>query len=361
MRWTAAVAVWITGVAWSAAEPIRLATAPERGSVVLQLSAPPTALVQETREVALPAGETTLTLSWAGTRLAGETLRLTLGEAAVRVTGPRLPAAQPQQAEWTLLSPQATETQATFEYVMGGLTWEPEYTLLLDAGAGSGALSAVAVVRNDSGEEFEGARIDLGLAERATADLEPGMVLRLPYMAAAGVRCDVTHVFDAAAGPDTSVRLMLENTAEANLGQARLPAGKMRFFEERGGDRLLIGEARLPATPIGGEAELTLGTAREVAVERRVLRVADVDVRKDVNGRMALWNRDEEVAFLIESQKDEAVVLRIVETLDGEWRMLSNSHEFERKDSARIEFTAPIPAHSKVTVQYKVRRLNLMP
>jgi hypothetical protein len=244
---------------------------------------------------------------------------------------------------------------------MGGLTWEPEYTLVLDSGAHTASFSAVAVVRNDSGEDFEGAQVDLGLADRVPADLEQGMVLRLPYVSAAEVAYELTHVYEAAASPDTSVRLKLENTAETGLGGAPLPAGKLRLYEDHGGDRLLIGEVRLPATPVGAEAELTLGTAREVSVERRVLRTADVDVRKDVHGRMALWNREEEVAFLVESLKDEDVLLRIAETIDGEWRMLSNSHEFERQDAAHIEFVVPVPAHSEVTVRYRVRRLNLLP
>jgi len=360
MRWATVAALSILGVRTPADAPsIRLATAPERGGVVLFLGAPPAALVQETRSVVLPAGETTLAVSWAGTKLAADSIRLALPDDSVRIAGPRFPAARPQQAEWTLTSPQAAETQVTLQYLMGGLTWEPEYTLVLNGS--TGALSALAVVRNDSGEDFEGAAIDLGLPNRLAADLEPGMVLRLPYLTAPQVACRITHVFEAGAGPDTGLRLELANTAEAGLGTAPLPAGKMRLHEDRGGDRLFIGELRWPTTPIGAEAEVALGTVREVSVERRVLRVADVDVKKDVHGRMALWDREEEVAFLVESRKDEEVLLRIIETLDGEWRMLSNSHEFERQDAARIEFLAPVPAHSEVTVKYKVRRLNLMP
>jgi len=362
MFWAAVTALSITGpTAQSPAQSIRLATAPERGGVVLLLGATPAALVQETRPVALPAGDSTLVLSWAGTKLAADSVRLTLTDGAVEVVGPRFPAAQPQQAEWTLTSAQASQAQATFQYLMGGLTWEPEYTLVLDGAARTGVLSALAVVRNDSGEDFRDAQIDLGLPDRVAADLEQGTVLRLPYVGAAPVPCERVHVFEAGVSPDTSVRLELDNVAEAGLGVAPLPAGKMRLYEDRRGDRLLVGEVRLPATAIGAEAELTLGTAREVSVERRVLRTADVDVKKDVNGRMALWNREEEVAFLVESLKDEDVLLRIVETLDGEWKMLSNSHEFERRDAAHVEFIAPIPAHSETTVRYKVRRLNLMP
>jgi len=362
MVWAAVAALSLgCGTARGDAPSIRLATAPERTGVVLLLGAPPSALVQETRPVALPAGDSTLTLSWAATKLAADSLRLTLGDGAVRAIGPRLPAAQPQQAEWTLTAAQATETQATFQYLMGGLTWQPEYALILDRAADTASLSAVAAIRNDSGEDFEGAQIDLGLPDRVTADLDQGMVLRLPYVSASAAAYELTHVFQVGDSPDTSVRLKLTNTTEAGLGSALLPAGKLRLYEDRDGDRLLVGEAQLPATPIGAEAELVLGTAREVSVERRVLRVADVDVKKDVHGRMALYNREEEVAFLVESLKDEDVLLRIVETIDGEWRMLSNSHEFERKDAAHLEFIAPVPAHSEATVRYKVKRLNLLP
>ncbi len=362
MHWAAVVALSVTcATARGDGPSLRLATAPQRTGVVLLLGAPPLALVQETRPISLPAGETLLALSWSGTKLTADSVGLSVADGAVRVAGPRVSATRPQQAEWALTAPQATETEAVLQYLMGGLTWEPEYSLTLDAATRTASLSALAVIRNDSGEDFEGAQVDLGLADRVSADLEQGAVLRLPYVSAAGVACELTHVYEAGASPDTAVRLKLENTAEAGLGSVPLPAGKMRLYEDRGGDRLFIGEVRLPATPVGAEAELALGTAREVSVERRVLRTADVDVKKDVHGRMALYNREEEVAFLVESLKDEEVLLRIVEILDGEWRMLSNSHEFEREDAGRIEFVVPVPAHSEVTVRYKVRRLNLMP
>jgi hypothetical protein len=244
---------------------------------------------------------------------------------------------------------------------MGGLTWEPQYTLVLGAGSPKASLSAVAVLKNESGEDFEEAQVDLGLPAPISTDLENGAILRLPYANATEAAYELMHVFDAAAGPDTSVTLTLRNTPEMGLGTAPLPAGKARLYDERDGGRLLIGEVKLPPTPVGAKAEVTLGTAREVSVERRVLRVADVDVKRDVNGRVAVYDREEEVAFLIESMKDEEVLLRIVETIDGEWTMLSNSHEFERKDANHIEFVVPVAAHAELTVKYKVRRLNLLP
>ena len=362
MRWGTILIAWLAcAAARTDVQSIRVATAPKRTAVTLLLGAPPAALVQETRSIALPAGTTTLVLSWQGTKLAAESLRLALADESVRVTGPRLPADQPQQAEWTLTAPQAAETQLTARYLMGGLTWEPEYTLVLDGAAQKATLSAVAVVRNDSGEDFENAQVDLGLASPVSADLEQGVVLRLPYVGASEVAYELIYVFDAAAGPDTSVQLRLKNVVDAGLGGVLLPPGKMRLYEDRVGGRLLVGEVRLPATPVGAKAEMTLGTAREVSVERRVLRVADLDVRKDVHDRMALYDREEEVAFLIESTKNEDVLLKIVETIDGEWNMLANSHEFERKDAAHIEFLVPVAAHSELTVKYKVRRLNLLP
>jgi hypothetical protein len=362
MRWAVMLAATLSCVvARTEVQSIRLATAPPRATVALLLGAPPDALVQETRTVALPAGDSTLVVSWEGTKLVADSLQLVLADQAVQVAGPVLPADHPQQAEWTLAAPQATETQVTVRYLMGGLAWEPQYTLVLGGGSPKASLSAVAVLKNESGEDFKEAQVDLGLPAPISADLENGAILRLPYANATEAAYELTHVFDAAAGPDTSVTLTLRNTPEMGLGMAPLPAGKVRVYSDRDGGRLLIGEVRLPALPIGAKAEVTLGTAREVSVERRVVRVADLDVKRDVHGRVAVYDREEEVAFLIESLKDEEVLLRIAETIDGEWTMLSNSHEFERKDANHIEFVVPVAAHSELTVKYKVRRLNLLP
>ncbi|MBM3474459.1 MAG: DUF4139 domain-containing protein [Armatimonadetes bacterium] len=362
MRWGTILIAWLACVAAKTdVQSIRVATAPERTGVTLLLGAPPAALVQETRPLALPPGTTTLVLSWQGTKLAADSLRLTVADESVGVTGPRLPADRPQEAEWTLTAAQVVETQLTVRYLTGGLTWEPEYTLVLGGAEQKASLGAMAVLRNDSGEDFEDAQVDLGLASPVSANLEQGAVLRLPFLSAPEVACELTHVFDAAAGPDTAVQLRLRNVAEAGLGSVLLPSGKMRLYEDRAGRRLLVGEVRLPSTPVGAKAELVLGTAREVSVERRVLRVADQDVRKDVHGRLALYDREEEIAFVVESAKNDDVLLKIVETIDGEWTMLSNSHEFERKDASHLEFLVPVAAHSELTVKYKVRRLNLLP
>jgi len=351
--------IGVTGLAES--QTVRLATSPPRGNVTLLLGAPPAALVEETRRVDLPAGETSLVLSWQGTRLNADSLELAPADASVQVAGPVLLADQPQHAQWTLTSPAAKQTELALRYLMDGLTWEPEYVLVLNGATVKASLAAVALVKNDSGEDYKDARVDLGLSAAVPADLETGSTLRLPYVNAAEVAYELLYLCDRAASPDVLLRLDLENTEEAGLGLAPLPAGKLRLYEEQGGDRLLTGEVKFPYTPVGARAELVLGTAREVSVERRVVRVVDVNVRKDVHGRVALLDREEEIAFAIESLKDQDVRLKIVETIDGDWEMLSNSHEFEKKDANHLEFVVPVSAHSKLTVKYKVRRLDVLP
>jgi hypothetical protein len=246
-------------------------------------------------------------------------------------------------------------------YLMDGLSWEPEYTLTYGP-KGALALSAVAAVRNDTGEDFKQARIDLGLSAPAINDLEAGATLRVPYVEAPGVTGEAYYLYDASAtNAETVRRLDLANTAGAGLGLAPLPAGKVRLYEGDEGQALLRGEIILPYTPVGATAKLQLGPAREISVERRVIVSRQVDVKMDARGRPALWNQEDEIALLVKSQKNEALTLRVAERIEGEWKMLANSCEFERKDAEHIEFIVPVPAHGELTVTYKVRRLNILP
>jgi len=346
---------------------VRLATSSDRQNVTIVLGEAPTAFVREQREVSLVEGRTTFLFSWAGTKLVADSLQLTPAEADtnLQISGPVLPADYPQHARWTLTAPQAMPATLAVSYLMGGLQWEPEYTVTFGPAPGRMSLAAVAAVRNDSGEDFEQAQVDLGLSAAIAADLETGSTLRVPYIQAENVSFQLLHLYDARAGGDTVVRLDIENTVDAGLGVAPLPAGKVRMYGDFHGrdteERIFTGEFNLPRTPVGARAEVVIATGNEVTVERRVLSSRQVDVKKDIHGRLALYNQEDEVSFLVESLRDYDILLRITETIEGEWRMLSNSHEFEKEDAEHIEFIVPVPAHDELTVSYKVRKLNLLP
>lgn len=362
MRWAALLTFLSVPLGTYADDPaIRLATTPTRESVTLLLGKPPDALVQETRRVSLPQGESTLQLSWGGTRLVADSLRLSTEGQGVAIRPPVLLADRPQHAEWVLSAEQAAEADLTLSYLMGGLTWAPEYTVTLADEARKLSLDAVAVIVNDSGEDFEGAQVELGVGATVTVDLETGARLRLPYVAAPEAACELLYVYNVEAGGDTQERLDLTNDRDSGLGTAPLPAGKARIFRSSVAGQILTGEVRLPHIPVGATAKVVLGTAREVSVERRVIHSRQVNVKKDVHGRLALWNQEDEISLLVESLKDEDIPLRIIEKIPGQWKMLSNSHEFEQTDAEHIEFVVPVPAHDEVTVKYKVRRMNLLP
>jgi hypothetical protein len=364
MRWVMlGLGMWVLSSAEAGAATVRLATKPAREMVTLLLGAPPAAMIAEERDLALSQGTTTLELSWGGTRLIADSVQLVPVDPAssLQIRGPLLPEELPQRAQWKIEAPSAMRARLRLTYLMDGLSWEPEYVLGLRL-TGELSLSAVAVVRNDTGEDFKGARIDLGLSAPVTCDLDSGETLRIPYLEAAAVNGQRFYLCDASA-PDgeTTARLDLPNTLDAGLGKAPLPAGRVRLYEGDEGETVFAGELRFPNTPVGATAKLELGTAREISVERRVLVSRQVDARTDARGRLALWNQEDEVAFLVESQKAEDAVLRIAERIEGEWKMLSNSHEFHKIDAEHVEFILPVPAHGKLTVTYKVRRLNILP
>jgi len=358
-----ALGIGVLPCARAGSATVRLATRPAREKVTLLLGAPPATMVAEERDLALSEGLTTLELSWGGTKLIADSVQLVPVDPAspLHIRGPLFPEDLPQRAQWEIEAPSAMRARLRLAYLMDGLSWEPEYTLALRP-TGKLSLSAVAAVRNDTGEDFEGARIDLGLSAPATCDLDSGETLRIPYIEAPAVSAQRFYRHDASvANAETMARLNLRNALDAGLGKAPLPAGRVRLYEGDSGEGMFAGELRLPYTPVGAMAKVELGSAREISVERQVIVSRQVDAKMDVRGRLALWNQEEEVAFLVESQRAEDTVLRIAERIEGEWKMLSNSHEFEKIDAEHVEFIVPVPAHGKLTATYKVRRLNILP
>lgn len=137
---------------------------------------------------------------------------------------------------------------------------------------------------------------------------------------------------------NAAIRVAFDN----ELGRP-LPGGTVRVY---GTSRppMLLGEARIPDTPEGAEVELALGQAFDITAER-----VTTDTQRDGEAR--------EVArrVTLENAKDESVEVRVVESVPGDWEMLSASADHERVDANRVAWTVSIPAGDSREISYRVR------
>ncbi len=179
----------------------------------------------------------------------------------------------------------------------------------------------------------------------ARATLADREIKQLTFFPSTAVAVEKIFEFDSRQGSDVRVLLEFENSEEVGLGQP-LPAGTVRMYKEDSiGDLQFIGEDRIDHTARNEDIGLYLGNAFDIAAERKMM-----DSRK-ITKRV----REEDYEVTIRNHKDESVVVRVVEHLYGYWTILDKTHEFEKKDARRIEFSVPVEADGTAVVKYTVR------
>ncbi|MEE9218935.1 MAG: DUF4139 domain-containing protein [Acidobacteriota bacterium] len=142
-----------------------------------------------------------------------------------------------------------------------------------------------------------------------------------------------------------AVTIRFENSEQNNLGMP-LPKGTVRVYKkDTDGSAQFIGEDTIDHTPKDETLRLRLGNAFDIVAERRQ---TDYRIVKQCVS---------ETAFEIEirNHKEERVVVQVIEPVGGDWKMLSHSHPFEKRDAFTVEFSVGIGPDSESILAYRVR------
>lgn len=142
-----------------------------------------------------------------------------------------------------------------------------------------------------------------------------------------------------------NVKLKFKNSQDNHMGMP-LPAGVVRLYKKDSRDSLqFIGEDRIKHTPKDEEIELQVGEAFDVVAER---------VQMDYQ-RIGSRIHENEWEVTIRNHKEEDIVVEVVEPLQGDWQMLSNTHPYEKIDAFHVKFKVPAARDKEVKVKYRFR------
>ncbi len=270
-------------------------------------------------------------------------------------------------------------------YLARELSWRMDYVLTMNKAATSGLLSGWATLANRSGRDYRNAAVELLAGEPRS---ERPMLARA-YAADAMVMAKAATLNETAAseelfeyhlykikqpvslanqqsrqvqlfesttipvsrklmgranalptGRETDpqkqkldVVLSFRNTEALGLGLP-LPKGTLRAFQEEGGARHFLGEAPLERIAIGAAAELRLGQAFDLSVERVV-----TDFEKTgKNSYRASW----ELRIRNSKKQSQQVVLQ--ELLPGKWKVESASQKWNKPAAGTLEFVVDVPS-----------------
>ena len=150
---------------------------------------------------------------------------------------------------------------------------------------------------------------------------------------------------EAMSNQKIGVFVEIQNRKENNLGMP-LPKGTVRVYKaDKEGGLQFVGEDSIDHTPKDEKVRIKLGDAFDV-----------VGSRKQTDWKKIAYDTYE-AAFEISlrNHKKEDVVVKVVEPIPGDWKMLSSSHEFSKSEAFTAEFNIPVPQDQEVKLTYRVR------
>ena len=150
---------------------------------------------------------------------------------------------------------------------------------------------------------------------------------------------------DAMSNQKIGVFVEIQNKKVNNLG-IPLPKGTVRVYKaDKEGSLQFVGEDSIDHTPKDEKIRIKLGDAFDV-----------VGGRKQTDWKKIAYDTYE-AAFEISlrNHKKEDVVVKVVEPIPGDWKMLSSSHEYSKTEAFTAEFNIPVPKDQEVKLTYRVR------
>ena len=290
---------------------------------------------------------------------------------------------------WTLNTAKAGKVNFDLSYLTGGISWKAEYVTVINADDTEMDLSSWINLNNQSGKDYEKAKLKLvagdlhrarppqamdsrrektfALAMRAMPVVEEREFFeyhlydiafpvsihnreekQIQWLNPTQVKAQKRYVYQGTHNEFTNIpiKIMFTNDKETGAGVA-LPGGIVRLFKkDTDGALELIGEDNLDHTSKDDLVTLEVGEAFDVKGKREVL---------DRRSKSDRYN-EQDIRITLANRKDEAVEVEVIQTVGyRNWKVQDASHPFTKIDASRVKFTVPVPANKEVVLTYTSR------
>lgn len=279
--------------------------------------------------------------------------------------------------------PQKQKTELS--YITSGMSWRADYVAVTNKEDTRLDLSAWVTLTNNAGVTFEDASLKLMAGDVNRVSTRPARAIRKEMMAMADVASNAQfdeksffeyhlytlnrkttlknnqtkqvtlfpatetkvrkkYVYTGSRNQDdVAVYLEFKNEKASGLGMP-LPKGVIRVYKEDNDKSLVfIGEDQLDHTPEDEEIEIKIGNAFDIKGERRQLS----------EKRISDTAREFEVEVIVKNHKKTSAPVQIVEYLYGDWKVITSSHKYQKKDARTLLFNVDVPAKGEMKVVYK--------
>jgi hypothetical protein len=339
---------------------IKLVALPERAATVIRLDNPMATLIEEERVLTLQEGLNKVDFSWKGVSIDADSIRLKTLDHPEQVTLLSV-SYPPNEAAlvWDISSAGDYAETVRISYLLSNIDRLITYKAIADKAETQVDLKSFLVLRNFSGEDFDKARVLLDYGEAFEQGIDHEETKRMLFLKADKVPIIKIWTFDAAKLPwdpeklenknvGIPVSYRIVNEAKSGLGEFALWGGKARLFQDDGHEStIFLGEDVTGLVPVGEKMELYIGDSRDIVVTQRKMKDTRINVQKNNDDRVVLYDTDEEIVAKIENFKDSAAVLTMIQHIPGEWDMAECSMEYEKKDANTLEFEITLPARTE--------------
>jgi hypothetical protein len=339
---------------------IKLVALPERASTVIRLDNPQWTLIEEERILTLQKGLNKVDFSWKGVSIDADSIRLRPLDHSDKVTLLSV-SYPPNEAAlvWDISSDSDYAETVRISYLLRNIDRLITYKAIADKAETKVNLKSYLVLRNFSGEDFDKARVLLDYGEAFEQGIDHEETKRMLFLKADEVPITKVWTFDAAKLPwdpeklenknvGIPVSYRIVNEAESGLGEFALWGGKARLFQDDGHEStIFLGEDVTGLVPVGEKTELYIGDSRDIVVTQRKMKDNRINLQRNNDNRVVLYDTDELITAKIENFKDGPAVLTMIQHIPGQWDMEKCNMKYKRKNASTLEFEIKLPARTE--------------
>ncbi|ABE49782.1 conserved hypothetical protein [Methylobacillus flagellatus KT] len=141
-----------------------------------------------------------------------------------------------------------------------------------------------------------------------------------------------------------------DNKESAKLGKP-IPKGIMRVYKKDSqGNAQFVGEDSIDHTAKNETVRLKLGEAFDVTANKK-----QTDFKKLPSPAKGSSQFESAYEIVIKNAKDQAVTVKVVEPIPGDWSLLAQSHPSTKTSSNTATWNINVPAEGSATLTYRVQ------
>ncbi len=339
----------------------------EREDILVNLDESSRPMIVEKHVIPLQKGINPVNFSWQGVNLDRDSIRLNISEPSESFELISTTYSSDQnKLTWNISSDKSGQMVGYIIYHLKNIRREVTYNGLVNEDEDQLKIREEQVLFNNSGQDFNNAMLKLGYGNKLRRDWQNGESKRFSVYRVREVPFKKVAVYDGRKfsintrrkETELPVYYELANSPKYRLGTRPLSGGKIRLYQGENKRETFIGEDQIQYAPVGDTVSIYVGDNRNVKLKRSLKNKRRLNVRRNDDGEIELYDLERAVLFNVENFGGETVTLRIIEPMPEEWEMDSASHDFRKINNREIEFEFKISPGSEEILLFEYREKN---